>query len=48
MKKVAAELKLKPVKASSTGVLYGTVEGQRISGSIEKYVDQDADHEVHM
>ena len=45
---MAAELKIRPIKASSTGVLYGTVDGQRIGGSIEKYGDQDAGHEVHM
>ena len=45
---MAAELKMKSIKASSTGVLYGTVDGQRIGRSIEKYGDQDAGHEVQM
>ena len=39
---------MKAIKLSNVGVMYGTVEGRRISGSIEKYDDQDADHEVRM
>ena len=45
---MAAQFNMRPIKASSTGVLYGTVDGQRIGGSIEKYGDQDAGHEVQM